>query len=58
MRTVLNLLFVILCAVFAGELIGTIARRVLHLPVLRFVDDYFSAEQEECAAHAMRIFAR
>jgi hypothetical protein len=43
---------------FAGELITAIARRVLFLPVLRFVDDYFAAEREDVARHAMRIFAR
>ena len=42
----------------AGNLITAIARRVLFLPVLRFVDDYFAAEREEVAEHAMRIFAR
>ena len=42
----------------AGELITAIARRVLYLPVLRFVDDYFAAEREEVAEHAMKIFAR
>ena len=42
----------------AGELITAIARRVLFLPVLRFVDDYFAAEREEVAWHAMKIFAR
>ena len=41
-----------------GELITAIARRVLFLPVLRFVDDYFAAEREEVAEHAMKIFAR
>ena len=28
-----------------GELISTIARRILHLPVLRYVDDYFAADR-------------
>jgi hypothetical protein len=42
----------------AGELITAIARRVLFLPVLRFVDDYFAAEREDVAEHAMKIFAR
>ena len=35
-----------------------IARRLLHLPVLRFVDDYFAAESEVTAQHAMNSFAR
>jgi len=41
-----------------GELVKSIARRLLHLPVLRFVDDYFAPEHEESAAHAMGIFVR
>ena len=41
-----------------GELIKAIARRLLHQPVMRFVDDYFAAEHEECAKHSMLIFAR
>ena len=42
----------------SGELITAIARRVMFLPVLRFVDDYFAAEREDVAKHAMQIFAR
>ena len=41
-----------------GELIKVLARRILKLPVLRFVDDYFSAESKETAQHAMKCFAR
>ena len=41
-----------------GELIKAIARRILHLPVLRFVDDFFTADRRESTAHAMHIFAR
>ena len=41
-----------------GELLKAIARRVVHLLVLRFVDDFFTADRSECAAHAKRIFAR
>ena len=42
----------------SGELIKAIARRILFLPVLRFVDDYFAADVANCAAHAMHVFAR
>ena len=28
-----------------GAAIGTIARRLLHMPVLRYVDDYFAVER-------------
>ena len=41
-----------------GELIKALARRILKLPVLRFVDDYFSAESKETAQHAMQCLAR
>ena len=53
-------MYLYLLARFAciGELMKAIARRLLFLPVLRFVDDYFAAEQEACAKHAMLIFAR
>ena len=39
-------------------MLATLARRLLHLPVLRYVDDFFTAEREESAAHAMMCFAR
>ena len=42
----------------SGDLIKAIARRILNLPVLRFVDDYFAAESAETADHAMWVFAR
>jgi hypothetical protein len=48
----------VVTVVCIGELIKAIARRLLFLPVLRFVDDYFAAEQEASAKHAMQIFAR
>ena len=41
-----------------GELLKAIARRVLHLPLLRFVDDYFAVEATASAEHAMQVFAR
>ena len=41
-----------------GALLTNIARKILHLPMLRFVDDFFTAAPEECAEHAMNIFAR
>ena len=42
----------------SGDLIKAITRRILNLPVLRFVDDYFAAESAETAEHAMWVFAR
>ena len=39
-------------------MIAHFARRILHIPVLRYVDDYFSAERRELAEHAMQCFAR
>ena len=41
-----------------GDLIKAIARRMLNLRVLRFVDDYFAAGSAETADHAMWVFAR
>ena len=34
------------------------ARKLLHIPVLRYVDDYFSADRRELVEHAMQCFAR
>ena len=41
-----------------GEFIKTVARRLLHLPVLRYVDDFFAAELAGCEEHSKNIFAR
>jgi len=41
-----------------GKLITTLARRVLYLPVQRYVDDLFAPEHPECLEHAMHCFAR
>lgn len=41
-----------------GDLIKAVARRVLHLPVIRFVDDFFTADFQGCAGHAKNIFSR
>jgi hypothetical protein len=41
-----------------GDMIKTLARRLLHLPVCRFVDDYFAVERLELAAHALEVFVR
>lgn len=43
---------------FVGELLKVIGRKLLHLPVMRFVDDYFAVERKGCEEHAMNIFAR
>ena len=32
--------------------------RCLHIPLLRYVDDYFSAERSECCRHALNCFSR
>ena len=34
------------------------ARRILFIPILRYVDDFFSAEAQDSVAHAMQVFAR
>ena len=41
-----------------GEFIKAVARRLLHLPVSRFVDDYFAVERAACVEHAKQVFAR
>jgi hypothetical protein len=38
--------------------VATLARKVLQLPVLRYVDDHFGPEDPECLEHAMNCFAR
>ena len=40
-----------------GTLLCTVARRILHLPVFRFVDDFFAACRGAVAEHSMQIFA-
>ena len=41
-----------------GALVTAIARRILHLPVLRFVDDYFAMDRGAVAKHSLTLFAR
>jgi hypothetical protein len=41
-----------------GAMICHVARRVLWLPLLRYVDDFFAADHPECAEHSMHCFAR
>ena len=41
-----------------GAMLAHLARKLLHIPVLRYVDDYFSADRKELAEHAMQCFAR
>lgn len=41
-----------------GSLICTIARKVLRLPVLRYVDDFFTIDRELSTPRAKLIFAR
>ena len=41
-----------------GKLLTTLARRVLYLPVQRYVDDLFAPERPECLVHAKNCFAR
>ena len=36
----------------------TLARRLLKLPILHYVDDYFGAERAGCAEVAMQTFSR
>ena len=41
-----------------GAMLAHLARKLLHIPVLRYVDDYFSADRPELVEHAMQCFAR
>ena len=41
-----------------GALFGHIARRLLKIPILRYVDDYFTAERPAVAQHGMRCFMK
>ena len=41
-----------------GEMIRTIACKVLRIPSLRWVDDYYGAEPDGTVAHAKECFAR
>jgi hypothetical protein len=41
-----------------GDMITKIARRLLHLVVLRYVDDYFGPERKESLEHAIGCFVR
>ena len=41
-----------------GALLWHIVCAILHLPVLRYVDDYFSAESPTCCKHSMHVFAK
>ena len=42
----------------SGSLLAVIARRLLHLPVMRYVDDYFSVARAETTERDMLFFAR
>ncbi len=48
-------------SVFAWDRIGAlllwIATTLLHLPLLRYVDDFFCCIQDECLEHSMQCFA-
>ena len=38
-----------------GSIIQDIARNLLHMPIYRYVDDYFCAERPETMLHSMQI---
>ena len=42
----------------AGALLKTIARRILHLTLLQYVDDYYGPAHMDCVQHCMEVFAR
>jgi len=41
-----------------GGLITHIARKLLHIPLLRYVDDMFSLDRPACVAHSLECLAR
>ena len=41
-----------------GRFLRTVARKLLHIALFEYVDDYFAAERPEAAEHAMLCFAR
>ena len=41
-----------------GNMIAVIARRVLKIGILRFVDDFFTGERQDTAQVALDVFAR
>ena len=41
-----------------GNTLAHLARKLLHLPVLRYVDDYVSPERPKWLSHSMRCFVR
>lgn len=42
----------------AGALLRKLARRLLHIPALRYVDDFFGVDRESCIEHTMQCVAR
>ena len=42
----------------AGALLRTVARKVLHLIIFQYVDDFFGPDQASNVQHAMESFAR
>ncbi len=49
---------VVALCVAVGALITSIARRLLMLPVFRYVDDFFSMDRLECVEHGMQTMSR
>ena len=41
-----------------GAMLCHIGRKALHLPLFRYVDDFYSTDRPACAAHALSCFAR
>ena len=47
-----------LCGHLSGALLCTLARRLLRLPVHRYVDDFFAGDRSELCEHALGCFVR
>ena len=47
-----------MCNVCIGALLRAIARRLLHMAIFRYVDDYFGPDHDDSIEHTMNVFAR
>lgn len=50
--------FLILCSYIPGSLLCALGRKVLMIPLSRYVDDFYSADRADCAKSAMDCFVR
>ena len=46
------------CSYIPGSLLCALGRKVLMIPLSRYVDDFYSADRADCAKSAMACFVR